>query len=104
MAATRAPRERVAITGGNNVTWYRASDRAARGFCATCGSHLFFQPAGSSDLALFAGGLDEPTGLTLAGHIYVAECGDYYAVADGLPQRPGGGAADILDETEWRDA
>lgn len=102
MAATRAPRERIAIDGEANLTWYRATEHAARGFCATCGSHLVFQPADSADLSLFAGGLDEPTGLTLAGHIYVAEQGDYYAIADDLPQRASGGAADILNATGWR--
>lgn len=96
MAATRAPRERVAITGGANVTWYRASDHAARGFCATCGSHLFFAPTDGAQLSLFAGGLDAPTGLGLAGHIHVAEQGDYYRIADELPRRSAGGAADIL--------
>jgi len=102
MAATRVPRERVHITGGDNITWYRASDRAARGFCATCGSHLFFRPAASGDLALFAGGLDDPTGLALAGHIHVAERGDYYTIADDLPRRSAGGAAAILDESGGR--
>jgi hypothetical protein len=97
MAAARAPRDRVAVTGADNVTWFHATDQAERGFCATCGSHLFFQPADGTDLSLFAGALDEPTGLALAGHIHVAEQGDYYTITDDLPQRPAGGAKDILD-------
>jgi hypothetical protein len=33
------------------------------------------------------GAFDDPTGATLAVHIFVAEKGDYYEIADGLPQR-----------------
>jgi hypothetical protein len=32
---------------------------------------------------------DGPTGLRLKGHIFVADKGDYYAIADGLPQAEG---------------
>jgi hypothetical protein len=32
------------------------------------------------------GCLDEPTGIRLADHIYVAEKGDYYQIGDGVPQ------------------
>lgn len=92
----------VAITGGTHVTWYRASDHAVRGFCATCGSHLFFARADGADLARFAGGLDEPTGLALAAHIHVAEQGDDCRIADKLPRRSAGGAAHILGECGGR--
>ena len=97
MAATRAPRKRVAIAGAANLTWYNAREYAERGFCATCGSHLFFQPLGSLDVSIFAGSLDDPTGLALAGHIHVAEKADYDIIADGLPCCDAGDAAAILN-------
>ncbi len=31
------------------------------------------------------GAFTAPTGTNLAGHIYVADKGDYYDIADGLP-------------------
>ncbi len=40
-------------------------------------------------LAISAGSLDAPTGVVLEKHIFVAEKGDYYPIADGLPQKPG---------------
>ncbi len=40
-------------------------------------------------MAVSAGSLDAPTGVTLAKHIFVAEKGDYYPLGDGLPQKPG---------------
>ena len=70
------------------VAWYRSSETARRGFCPTCGSQLFWDGPGAN-LSIFAGTLDRPTGLTLAGHIFCAEKGDYYEITDALPQAPG---------------
>lgn len=86
VAATSAPRDLVAIEG--TVSWYHASETARRGFCATCGSSLFWDGPGRN-LSIHAGTLDGPTGLRLAGHIYCADKGDYYDIADGLPQAGG---------------
>ena len=83
VAATSAARDKITVTG--EVTWYQSSDRARRGFCATCGSNLFWDGAGDN-LSIFAGTLDGVTGLQTAGHIYVADKGDYYEITDGLPQ------------------
>lgn len=82
VAATSAPRETVAIEG--EVTWFQSSDAARRGFCGTCGSNLFWDGPGSH-LSIFAGTLDGATGVTLEGHIFCADKGDYYEIADGLP-------------------
>lgn len=86
VAATSAPREDVEIAG--HVTWYGSSDRARRGFCRVCGSNLFWDGPGSH-LSIFAGSLDGPTGLRLAGHIFCADKGDYYDVAGDLPSAQG---------------
>lgn len=72
--------------GAGNLTWFRASDHARRGFCRTCGAHIFWEPDGSDRTSIFMGCIDTPTGLNLVDHIYVAEKGDYYDIADGLPQ------------------
>lgn len=85
VAATATPRDAVTVEG--EVTWYRSSEQARRGFCPTCGSQLFWD--GPEHLSIFAGTLEAPTGLTLDCHIYCAEKGDYYAIADDLPQTPG---------------
>ena len=83
VAATSALREDIDVTG--NVTWFASSESARRGFCGTCGSNLFWDGPGVN-LAIFAGTLDAPTGLTMAGHIYCDDKGDYYEIADDLPK------------------
>jgi hypothetical protein len=60
-----------------------------RGFCAACGSSLWFRAADGA-FSVEAGAILGPTGGRLAGHIFVADKGDYYALDDGLPQAPGG--------------
>ena len=86
VAATSAPREAVAVEG--EVRWFRSSEAARRGFCATCGSNLFWDGPGAN-LSIMAGTLDGPTGLRLRGHIFCADRGDWFDLADGLPQHPG---------------
>lgn len=86
VAATSAPRDTIDITG--DVTWYRSSDTARRGFCGTCGSNLFWDGPGTH-LSIFAGSLDGDAGVRLIGHIFCGDKGAYYEIADGLPQASG---------------
>ncbi|QBX33323.1 GFA family protein [Paracoccus liaowanqingii] len=70
------------------VRWHASSDRAERGFCSQCGSALFWKARGGTETDVAAGALDAPTGLELAGHIFAADKGDYYRIADDLPTWP----------------
>jgi len=105
-AATQAAHANVEITGGDAITWYRASDNAKRGFCSRCGSALFWNWDNADRLSILAGSLDDPSGLELIGHIFTAEKGDYYRITDRLPQREGGcdgdPVTDLTGFTEWQ--
>jgi hypothetical protein len=90
VAATAAPRAAPETEGGEAITWYAASGTARRGFCRTCGSQLFWQRNGADTVSIFAGTLDGPTGVKLEAHIHCADKGDFYEIADGLPQMPQG--------------
>ena len=72
------------------LKWYRSSDQARRGFCGTCGGRLLWEPSGQGRMAVAAGSIDQPSGLESVGHIFVADAGDYYEIADGLPRHPAG--------------
>jgi len=67
------------------VTTYTHAGGGERGFCATCGTKLWFRYA-SGGLSIEAGLLDAPTGAKMVAHIFVADKGDYYKIADDLPQ------------------
>jgi hypothetical protein len=86
IAATQIDRAGLTVSGEGMLAWFAASEHARRGFCRVCGAHLFWQPVGSRRISIFMGCLDGPTGLRLADHIFVGEKGDYYEIADGLPQ------------------
>ena len=86
VAATATALGDLEITGKDALTWYRASSSAVRGFCTTCGSTLFWQSDTADYTAIFAGSLDAGSGVRLAAHIFVGDKGDYYEIADSLPQ------------------
>ncbi|MEM1430050.1 MAG: GFA family protein [Pseudomonadota bacterium] len=83
-ASAVAPR--AAISTHGDVTWFRSSAVAERGFCARCGSSLFWRMDGQDFQSVALGALQAPTGLSLEKHIWAAHKGDYYQIADGLPQ------------------
>jgi len=89
-AYTSVRLEDLTLSGQDALKWYRSSDQARRGFCATCGGRLFWEPSGQGRMAVAAGSFDQPSGLESVGHIFVADAGDYYEIADGLPQHQAG--------------
>ncbi len=87
-ASTDVPKSAVTIRGEDNITWHPSSEKVRRGFCATCGSSLFWDPVFRDWIGIAMGAFDTPTETRLGVHIFVADKGDYYDIADGLPQKP----------------
>jgi hypothetical protein len=85
-ASTDVARSALAVQGMEHVTWYRSSEKIRRGFCRHCGATLFWDPTHRDWTSVAMGAFDSPTGTQLKMHIFVAEKGDYYEIADGLPQ------------------
>ena len=82
---THLKRTDFLLTEERGLKWYRSSKTAERGFCAECGSSLFWDDGGD-EVYISAGSLNQPTGLTLAKHIFVDEKADYYEIGDDLPK------------------
>jgi hypothetical protein len=87
-ASTNVPRSALSVAGEAKVGWFRSSEKVRRGFCTICGSVLFWDPLGRDWTSIAMGAFDPPTGTRLEKHIFVADKGDYYDIADGLPQHP----------------
>ncbi len=85
-AGTDVPRSALTVFGEDKVGWYHSSEKVRRGFCTICGSSLFFDPIYRDWVGICMGAFDTPTNTHLAMHIFVADKGDYYDIADGLPQ------------------
>jgi len=88
-ANTATVRTNLHLEREEGLRWYESSPGVRRGFCATCGSTLFWDNRERPYIGIAAGSLDAPTGLRLAAHIFTAEAGDYYPISDGLPADPG---------------
>lgn len=87
------PLDSIQIDGADHLTWYQSSASARRGFCRDCGSKLFWQAMDRDTIDIAVGSLDQPTGIWLARHIFVADKGDYYEIADDLPRFAGSSTA-----------
>ena len=88
VVATGAARGDFSLTETRGLKWYRSSALARRGFCADCGSALFWDDGGE-EISINAGSLDQPTGLALKKHIFVDDKADYYEIDDRLPKFAG---------------
>lgn len=89
-AATNVSLDRLDVDGMDQVSWYRASDAARRGFCRICGSALFWQADDADYMSIMAGAFDQPSGLAIGYHIFCADKGDFYEIDDYRPQYPAG--------------
>ena len=85
-AATAVQKESLTVSG--DVSWFQSSEDAKRGFCAICGSSLFFD-AGHNHMSVLAGAFDGQPDFGAAGHIFCSDKGSYYEIEDGLPQADG---------------
>lgn len=75
------------LTIDGPVTWFTITDTAKRGFCPTCGAFLFWKDHSEEWTSFSMGSVDGPSGLRLRSHIFTADKGDYYDIADNVPQR-----------------
>lgn len=85
-AAFSVPESDLRLTETAGLRWFKSSDWAQRGFCKECGSSLFYKLDDQATIEVAPGCIDGPTGTRVAGHIYVADKGDYYDITDSLPQ------------------
>lgn len=88
VSATRFGPEQLTITSDETLQGYRSSSAAERGFCNTCGSSLFWRHADDNGaISIMSGTLEGPTGIHTEKHIFVANKGNYYDIADNTPQQ-----------------
>jgi len=85
-ASADLPKSAVKLSGAEHLNWYQSSAKVRRGFCSRCGSWLFWEPLFQEWTSVALGAIDGETGIKLERHIFVAYKGDYYNIADGLPQ------------------
>lgn len=78
------PASDLSVTGADAVRSYASSDWAARSFCGTCGTTLWYRltaPGAPADYYMAAGLLDDLSGMRLAHEIYIDRKPDAFAFA-----------------------
>lgn len=85
-AGFHVPNEALVFDNDAGLRWYASSDWAQRGFCNTCGSSLFYKLNDCDGVEVAPGAIEGGVGRKVSHHICVADRGDYYDIADGLPQ------------------
>lgn len=87
-AYTAASKEHVQVVDPRGVLrWYQSSKQVRRGFCAHCGSSLFWDRSDAEILSVAAGALDQPTGLRTRAYIFTGRLADYYTLNGDLERR-----------------
>jgi hypothetical protein len=86
LASANVAKSAVTFTANASLKWFQSSEKVRRGFCGECGSVLFWEPLLRDWTSVVLGAIDGPTGVKLERHIFVSQKGDYYDIADGLPQ------------------
>ncbi len=77
----------VRFTG--DVRSYRSSEWAERGFCPTCGTHLFYRLLQTGEYILGAGLFEPGQDFVMTGQIFIDEKPGYYAFANETPTLTG---------------
>ncbi|MEM6625763.1 MAG: GFA family protein [Pseudomonadota bacterium] len=75
-------RGEVRFDKSDSLKWYESSEWATRGFCANCGTSLFYRLKDDPDFwSISAGALDLPDDVSIEKEIFIDEKPDYYAFA-----------------------
>ena len=72
----------IGIDGADNVTVYRSSDWAERGFCKVCGSSLYYRLVDAGSYSICTGILEDQDSLTLNSQYFIDEKPAYYDFAN----------------------
>ena len=79
-ASSYAAEQDFELLSEEGLKWYRSSDIATRGFCAKCGSALFWKRDDETRISFSAGSIDEHAEMGCSKHIFTDTKGDYYEI------------------------
>jgi len=79
----------VEFQGEQSISRFDSSAWAERGFCANCGSNLFYHLKQPDRYILWLGTFDDLSPFTLTGEIYIDEKPAAYALAGDHPRMTG---------------
>ncbi|WP_136254949.1 GFA family protein [Onishia niordana] len=79
----------VTFSGTQKASTYQSSDWAERGFCPTCGTHLFYHLLPADEYILPAGLFEELTHFEMNSQIFIDQKPSYYEFGNATPTMTG---------------
>lgn len=72
----------ASFTGEDNISMFSSSDWAERGFCKSCGTHLFYRLKETGQTMVPIGLFESQDGLAFTGQVFIDEKPPYYAFSN----------------------
>lgn len=72
----------ASFTGEDNISLFSSSDWAERGFCKSCGTHLFYRLKETGQTMVPVGLFESQDGLNFTGQVFIDEKPEFYAFAN----------------------
>lgn len=72
----------TSFEGKDGISVFESSSWAERGFCKTCGTHLFYRAKGTEEYYVPVGVFDDIPGITFDEQIFIDRKPDYYDFAN----------------------
>jgi hypothetical protein len=79
----------VSFEGEENISVFASSDWAERGFCKSCGSHLFYRLKEDNQYMVSAGLFDEDKDLVFEEQVFIDEKPAYYSFSNATTDKTG---------------
>ena len=80
------PATTIAFEDEEPITLYNSSEWAERGFCGTCGGHLFYRLKQNGQTIVWFGTLDDVSDITMGSEMYVDHKPDFLAFTGDHPR------------------
>lgn len=93
-------KEQVEFTGQENISIFNSSDWAERGFCAKCGTHLFYRLKDGNQYFMSSELFDDNSLFHFGHQIFIEEKPEYYAFSNKTKNMTG---AEVFAQFESED-
>jgi len=90
----------ITLTQSKALKWYESSDWARRGFCAECGTSLFYNLKGTDFYSASSGCLDMPIEMNIGREYFIDEKPGFYELAGEHPRLTGAEAFALFPQDD----
>ena len=94
--------DNLQLSGEKNISIYQSSEWAERGFCQTCGSHLFYKLKDKNHYFIPAGLFENDESFAFDLQVFIEEKPKYYSFANDTKKMTGSELFDRFESSPKR--